>query len=147
MTSEEYDKLTDEEKRIKIARLHGYYKQIVDHGEGHTPYAAWFKDGLGHHSRHDSQLPNYLNDLNAMHEAVMSLSELDRARFWLNVARVILVGYVDRRVAQCHFEEIAEATARQRAEAFVLTMQGRAEARTPVAARATESCAMRKAYG
>jgi hypothetical protein len=113
MTSEDYDKLTDDEKRIKIARLHGYYKQIVDHGEGYTPYSAWFKDGLGHHLRHDSQLPNYLEDLNACHE-------FENA----NITHELSERYNRILFDTCTFEgwHPERATAKQRCKAFVLTM-------------------------
>jgi hypothetical protein len=115
MTSEDYDKLTDEEKRIKVAEC---LKLDVKHVQEEGCLRLVYKGSKGFYSN----LPDYLNDLNVMHEAVMSLTELDRARFWLCVGKVILGGFVDRSVCQAHFEEIAEATAAQQAKAFVLTM-------------------------
>ena len=124
MTSEEYDKLTDKEKRIKVAEHSGKWMNchITDDGIAVGCPTVGNPNNL-------AMLPNYLYDLNAMHEAVMSLTELDRERFWICVGKVILGGFVDhlppasvQRLCQAHFEEIAEATAAQQAKAFVLTM-------------------------
>ena len=119
MKPEEVQKLSDNVLRCSVHNLI-YPTDIAEYDEGGFIRCSGMNGEEAFAPL--SAIEDYPQDLNAMHEAVVSLSELDRARFWLNVARVILVGYVDRRVAQCHFEEIAEATARQRAEAFVLTV-------------------------
>lgn len=71
-------------------------------------------------------LPNYCADLNAMHEAEEGLFKSKPGyyeRFWLTTMQDVLgwesdVGVIDKRQA-C---EIAHATARQRAEAFLRTV-------------------------
>ena len=60
-------------------------------------------------SRH---IPNYCNDLNAMHEAEKML---DKNNFISYLRRVIISGHID-----C-LENCVFATARQRAEAFLRT--------------------------
>lgn len=68
-------------------------------------------------------LPNYLNDLNAMHEAVKTLPceqyEDDECGFTWNLARVI---YGNNKQDGFDFRDMQEATASQRAEAFLRTI-------------------------
>jgi len=112
MNSEEYDKLSDEEKRIKIAELCGYKAQ-----EGRVDGLGRPFLRLGETGRylHISEIPDYLNDLNACHE----FEEL-------------IVGDVEKELRYLgHLNEATRdnklgmfrATAEQRCKAFVLTME------------------------
>ena len=68
MTTEELSKLTDEEKRIRIATLCGW--DYVEDMHGYPPGAIKGWDGPGM-----NELPDYLNDLNVMHDAENFLYE------------------------------------------------------------------------
>jgi hypothetical protein len=59
-----------------------------------------------------NRLPDYCNDLNAMHEAVRILKSRER------------ITYTDllHEIAGYHSYDVSEATARQRAEAFLKTI-------------------------
>lgn len=59
------------------------------------------------------QVPNYLNDLNAMHEAENTLSEYDKVNIYDSELMC---------VCQNHFGNTIRATASQRAEAFLRTV-------------------------
>jgi len=124
MTSEQWDKLTDEEKRIKIAELCGLTirKQAVG-----TGYYCWSEernrklvelDVAGQETFDDGMLPfpDYLHDLNAMHEAWLTLNSFQKTEHinWLNKICTPVNG--DQIIACCN------ATAAQRAKAFVLTL-------------------------
>ena len=65
----------------------------------------------------DSELPDYLNDLNAMHEAVKSLPQNLKPRYFAHLCTV-----VSGAVALHGYSEATEATAAQRAEAFLRTL-------------------------
>jgi hypothetical protein len=110
MTSEEYDKLTDKEKRIKVAEHSGKWMNchITDDGIAAGRPTVGNPNNL-------AMLPNYLYDLNAMHEAEMIFGRSLRARcnerygyeYWLEKVAGPGMGMV-------------MATASQRAKAFVL---------------------------
>lgn len=95
--------MNKEQQRIKIAKACGWKSEFVavpDGDEGDI----WIKpDGFS------GELPDYLNDLNAMHEAEKTLSEDNRKSYrgWLVV---VCCGN--------HWH----ATAAQRAEAFLRTL-------------------------
>ncbi len=72
-----------------------------------------------------SEIPNYHGDLNAMHEAIESLDEADKQNFIVKLADIIL--YDDRDNGWWDLEVydavlVANATAPQRAEAFLRTI-------------------------
>jgi hypothetical protein len=110
MTSEEYDKLTDEEKRIKIAELCGWDCREAEVGFFYEPNGEIDPLGL-------DQVPDYLNDLNACHEFEMTLTPDGN-----------LFGYCcklsDIKVAEDGDRYTVRATAEQRCKAFVLVMTG-----------------------
>jgi len=101
------------EDRIKIAKACGYHRRRVDHGEGFKPYDAWFKDGLGHHFEHDAHLPDYLNDLNAMHDAEVCLIDQGHGESYQKHLQSIAGGYLSYHLA----------SASQRAKAFILSLE------------------------
>jgi hypothetical protein len=58
------------------------------------------------------RLPNYCNDLNAMHEAEKTLTD----------ANMFVMAHHIERLASAHGQHYFHATARQRAEAFLRTI-------------------------
>jgi hypothetical protein len=97
--------MTPEQQRIAIAEACGYKR-----GENkNCPYDYWYKsDGIVYRS---CDLPNYLNDLNAMHEAEkILLSKFDN---WHTP-------YL-RELSRKAYPPFT-ATASQRAEAFLKTL-------------------------
>ena len=60
MTSEEYDKLTDEDKWIKVAECAGW--RFIGQKQVNATIRMEAKDGYVY------AIPAYLNDLNACHE-------------------------------------------------------------------------------
>ena len=103
--------LTNEQKRIKIAEACGW--RIVQ-ANVHTMH-VW-EPGAESPARLglnlENKLPDYLNDLNAMHEAekVLDGSQIDEYKH-----RLKIVVTDKERISQC-------ATATQRAEAFGRTL-------------------------
>jgi hypothetical protein len=74
--------MTPEQKRIAIAEALGYtHVRIIKAIEGPPDI------GIGHHPTKPHSVPDYLNDLNAMHEAEKVLTEEQRIDFidWLGV--------------------------------------------------------------
>jgi len=104
MTREQWSKMTDEEKRSKVAELCGF---IVDHKRPDTIWKTYETPG--------KLMPDYLNDLNAMHEAekLMTIGQ------WMDY--LVHLGAVAEPKIMEDWKVIAHATAVQRAEAFVLT--------------------------
>lgn len=104
MTPDQLSKMTPEEKRMGIAKLCGW-KNI-------RQCECKIKDrGLPPQGR-DSHLPEFLNDLNAMHAAEMGINDPDK---WDR--------YYDALDTICEASEIdaRSATAAQRADALLLT--------------------------
>lgn len=76
-----------EEQRIEIAKCCGWRECKCKTG-GNVPYGQpWNKDawefghGHPHYVPHEKELPDYLNDLNAMRDAEKTLSELECERY------------------------------------------------------------------
>lgn len=102
MTTEELAKLTPEEKRIRIAETQGWT-------------GLWMHKGVpcGTHpaGTETQEPPDYLNDLNAMHEAEMTLRK-----------PYDYILHLDRIAERENVSLIWHATAAQRADAFLLTV-------------------------
>ena len=98
--------MTPEAQRITIAEACGWKRDEICDNWKRTGDVAYC-DGRSLHYR---QIPDFLNDLNAMHEAVCHLD--DKQRRWFCNHIVELTGT---------FEAI-NATAAQRAEAFLRTI-------------------------
>lgn len=90
--------MTPEAQRIAIAKACGRVQR---------PDGFWFPKGANYGSQ---GIPDYLNDLNAMHEATQSLTK-DQLRWYRNLL-IEMTGT---------FEAI-DATAAERAEAFLRTI-------------------------
>jgi hypothetical protein len=105
--------MTSEQINIAIAEACGWteieqYTQAIDGWYGYEP-----ENGL------HSQVPNYCNDLNAMHEAEKVLNDEQWLQYREELRNVVLGGI--RMVSQWCKADL-HATARQRAEAFLRTL-------------------------
>ncbi len=110
-------KMTPAEQRIAIAKWCGW-----KHSGIHSPITPG-DDGIlrlspdGKNCVTASLLPDYLNDLNAMHEAETKLNETEKRTF---INR--LVGQIEWNSATGLNWGVAHATAAQRAEALLRTL-------------------------
>lgn len=105
--------MTDEQINIAIAEVCGFLCPRYSNGVL-VAYAHAFPDGgfFG-----TTGVPDYTNDLNAMHEAVKTLSQNRRHRYFSCLC-VIVSGSISLN----GYSGATEATARQRAEAFLKTL-------------------------
>jgi hypothetical protein len=98
--------MTPETQRIAIAEFCGYtHVRIVKAIEGPPDI------GIGHHPTEPHSIPDYINDLNAMHEAEKLLDVGLLAKYTTNILNVC------GGPMSVHF-----ATAAQRAEALLKTI-------------------------
>jgi len=102
--------LTNEQKRIKIAEACGW----TQHSDGYWSNLTLTPRG----SVSASALPDYLNDLNAMHEAEKMLTEEQKHKY-LDYLSTFTEG---RRDEDYVWWDTVFATASQRAEAFGRTL-------------------------
>lgn len=112
-------KITDEEKRIKIAEACGWKLIPADNvgAAARLFYGdVWWRDAENNTVASIDQLPDYLNDLNAMHEAEKVLKVEQHFTFQVELARVINTITYPLNFALLH------STAAQRAEAFLRTL-------------------------
>lgn len=111
--------MTPEAQRIAIAELCGWKRYVHAHGvELIDPSGQVVNNNYGEEWR----LPDYLNDLNAMHEAEKTLCEADQVEFVLRLGEIVRRG---KPVGNgLHSWENIHATSAQRAEAF-LRVKGR----------------------
>ena len=102
--------MTPEQQRIAIAEACGWKW----HSRSKGKIKVW-DNGLDY-VFYDSDLPDYLNDLNAMHEAEKTLSQKDKREY----AYQLNGGYYTSGLDDAF--DIVHATAVQRAEAFLKTI-------------------------
>lgn len=112
MTPEEVKKLTDEELRVRVAVLCGW-KRCEDHSDPFCPCVYFERTVVASSVGH---LPRYESDLNAMYEAEGVLVEVQKRKFGN-----LLLSIVNPDEYYGEYD-LVHASARQRAEAFVLTM-------------------------
>jgi hypothetical protein len=123
MNHEKWIKLSDESKNIKIAELDGWKKiPSPDHWRQLWEHPTDYEyEGKYKVARTAAQLPNYIDDLNAMQMAVDRL-EYTKLVTWLHKLGVVIFGEKSNR-NDWVWIDMVRATAAQRAEAFVLTME------------------------
>lgn len=112
--------MTDEEIRIEVASHCGYHECGYRHQDGYIDNDGVFRtkgnpefSPVGCGVMTDSRgriVPDYPNDLNAMHKIIMSLDSHHKLMFCMILMDIVGNG--------ARFEAI-NATARQRAEAFI----------------------------
>lgn len=102
------DNMNDEEKRIKIAEAVGWTDFQGIYG---IPPGCSKPEGCPRHFA--STVPNYLEDLNSMHEAEKTINNGS----WWDM-------YYERlaEISDAEDNDSRSATARQRADAFLLTL-------------------------
>jgi hypothetical protein len=111
--------MTPEQQKIVIAKACGWVE-----GDPRFEYNVmsriWWK--YGSYYRYDD-LPDYLNDLNAMHEAYRSLNINQKTKF-VEVLADTMLDYqcMDFTVNPFMCAELCNANAAQRAEAFLKTL-------------------------
>lgn len=105
--------MTPEKQRIAIAKACGYFhaKRGVD---------VWYERDGGHVVFGD--LPDYLNDLNAMHEAEKMLTSAQIMDYGNRLMDVAQARGVDGKNQWLNIWALYHATAAQRAEAFLRTI-------------------------
>lgn len=112
--------MNPEKQRIAIAEACGWRIEYI-HGNGMDCDVWVDPEGLIR-----EECPDYLNDLNAMHEAEKALTELQRGDYSHELLRMVAIRkpYNPRSMAWCHmdFFQVTHATAAQRAEAFLKTI-------------------------
>ena len=102
----------NQELRAKCFALLGHYKD---------KQGRWVERKTGYYAQYAFEHFHPERDLNDCAALIASLTEQERVRFWGHIGKMLLGRAADRRLCQCYFEKIAEATARQRCEAFILT--------------------------
>lgn len=116
MNRQEWAKLTMKEQRIKVAELCGWKREPWDSMAPnldrwtHPDYPSTNVSGT-------RALPDYLNDLNAMHEAEKLIPQ-ELKQEWSSKLYWLLYTNPPK------LWRVSQATAAERAEAFVLTMTG-----------------------
>lgn len=115
MTLEKIQAMSNEDLRIKVAELLGFIREFGWGLEDDPNFFVWFKNG-----EESCEPPDYPQDLNACHE------------MWLGTRLELQEVWMDMLYKVCEIEEdpdiqnpeaLCWATARQRCEAFVLTME------------------------
>lgn len=120
--------IIDEQINIVIASLQGWTKiNEVDRGFGVHPHWLTATDYLGRpiESPPIWEIPEYTKSLDAMHEVVMTLSEDQEDAFTHELLKMVAYHQPYRDGEQCFADyfKVANATARQRAEAYLKTVE------------------------
>jgi len=112
--------MNKEQQRIKIAEACGWGRfcthevNSVTVQYGHPPQSKLF---------YETPLPDYLNDLNAMHEAEKILNERQRQTYaWQIIRLARKQAGIDEHESHYPVPFVLFATAQQRAEAFLRTL-------------------------
>jgi hypothetical protein len=106
--------MNPEQQRIAIAEACGYVKQNDDTDDTFWWIHSADGDEFPYSIIGDLQLPNYLNDLNAMHEAEKVLDDSQLIAMDEYLSRIFK--------PKPGFKLLWQATAAQRAEAFLRTL-------------------------
>ena len=120
MTIDEVRALSDEELQLKVALYDGFtdpFGPLHQNRDGrlygwqvHQGYRTFFKP-----------IPEYANDLNAMHSAVSKLDWTILNEWLYNLGQIL--GYHNRN--EWEWCALVNATAKQRAQAFLLMMENK----------------------
>jgi len=108
--------MTQEEKRIKLAEAAGWHEKPEPHGS-HNATAWWHNQ-----DRYPSYLmpvPDYFNDLNAVHEAEKMLTDIQWIGYAQHLEEVSMQGGGEGNFSPSRW---IHATATQRCEALGLTL-------------------------
>lgn len=111
--------MSEEEQRIAIAEACGWtcVKKTKLWLRSFVSVIQWI--GISPTTKKECELPNYLNDLNAMHEAIGTLLFSQRRAYRINLKEIM-----SKKInpAVICYSECIDAPAAQRAEAFLKTL-------------------------
>jgi hypothetical protein len=121
--------MTPTEQQIAVAKACGWREAFPSNGPAHPgtrkggimlPY-TWINEVDG---RRAQNLPDYLNDLNAMHEAweTAIFDERDDTKHTAFRSHLQRICLKDCQLASTRYNSVCNATAAQRAEAFLRTL-------------------------
>ena len=110
--------MTDEQMRIAIADACGIVVYEEPDGSGLWSCKGSYKTGISKEHAQRVSLPDYLNNLNAMHQAEKVFSAEQLTDYGIELSKVVPCGWD----AQVHWGKLAHATARQRCIAFLKTL-------------------------
>lgn len=124
MTPRASHEMTDEELRIKVAELCGWKRREVFEPSFADPSKLVSRGRKWHNPINDlpQRLPDYPNDLNAMHEAEKALTDDEHSRFSDHLGSILCDGKYYHWSDGGAMRGFVSATAHQRAEAFVKTL-------------------------
>ncbi len=125
MNLEQVKALSDEELNLKVAKLHGWKRVRSEKGwnrkreewDNIPLLHEWWEDKHGQSGGGNLEPPNYCEDLNALHEVENTCLGVDNIGIYeMHLGKIAGGGF--------GIGASWGATARQRTEAFVLTMEG-----------------------
>jgi hypothetical protein len=112
--------MSPEAQRIAIAEACGWTKRVFDHGK-----CIRFENPMNQCLQSLDTIPDYLNDLNAVHEAEKQLNYEQRVLYICALIESQQPGFnsfPDSTVGKLGCFALLHATAAQRAEAFLKTL-------------------------
>jgi hypothetical protein len=110
--------MTPEAQRIAIAEACGYTNVRYDYANGSDTFKSWLAD---HPSFAGSGVPDYLNDLNAIHEAEETLNYAQKEDYVVHLANAVQFRRTKKDIHSDYWC-VATSTATQRSEAFLRTI-------------------------
>jgi hypothetical protein len=129
MTKEQIDSMSPEEKRKSIGTICGwtFHKcDLAPNGGGEVYESFWVRPGIDYQTltaedicwREGRSLPDYLNSLDAMHEARKSLTPDQQVEYTSNLYKVArsTIG------SATEWAALVDATADMHATSFLMTM-------------------------
>jgi hypothetical protein len=114
--------MNTQEINIAIAESMGwkYIEDMLPIPHGLSPVNV--EQGLPDNFDYKWPIPSYTTDLNAMHEAWATLSHDDKMTFAFNLCIVMHGSYDASNLDWCRASDLIGATAAQRAEAYLKTL-------------------------
>jgi len=111
--------MTPEEQRIALAEWAGWkYSPSANSSIKHEAIMAWYRPGNS--PWHLEQLPDYLNDLNAVHELEKRLSISDREAYRSILSQNAI--FYPETIGTCTDWCLIHASAEERCEALLKTL-------------------------
>lgn len=112
--------MTEEEQRIAIAEAYGWSWHNRSPRYGRQSVKSWYYKNTNRVVFNDGDLPDYLNDLNAIHDAEKVLTSLVQQQTYISRLRQLTDPQSPDAYSQGFLT--AHATAAQRAEALLRTI-------------------------
>jgi len=121
MPEHKWAELSDEEKNILVRKCAGWTSKMLNTGIHHQKELCWHEPGGNGWMVPGSSFPDYVNDLNSIHNVISKLSSVDYACYGDNLE--VVVGFDSNTKLWSEYRKLIEATSDQQSEAFVLTME------------------------